>query len=95
MNKLVSRELRKYLYGIAVAFVPFAVYMGWMDIEATPLIIALVVAIFNLSPKDVEEVSGPVVPEYEGETVQLEEEEDPYLGKHGITEGAQLPKEES
>lgn len=33
----------------------------------------------------------PVEPEYEGETIQLEDEET-YLGKHGITEGAQLPK---
>ena len=87
-NYLIGREFRKYLYGVAVAFIPFAIYKGWMDIEASPLIIALVVAIFNLSPKEeiVDLDEGP-----EEEQIFLVTEE-PYLGKHGITEGAQLPK---
>lgn len=93
MKNIVSREVRKYLYGLGVAFVPFAVYMGWMDLEATPVILAMLVAIFNLTPKDVEEVQGNITPEYEGETVQLDDEEEPYLGNHGIEEGAQIPDE--
>jgi hypothetical protein len=30
--------------------VPLAVYLGWMTIEASPLVLALILAILNLNP---------------------------------------------
>ena len=57
-KKTISRELRKYLYGLAIALVPIAVHYGWIDVEASVIIIPLIVAIFNLTPKEVEEVNG-------------------------------------
>lgn len=53
MNTNTLRELRKYLYGVAIAFIPIAVYYGWVDVEASVLIVPLLVALFNLTPKDV------------------------------------------
>jgi hypothetical protein len=42
--------VRAWIYGVAVAFVPLAVYLGWMTIEASPLVLALILAILNLNP---------------------------------------------
>lgn len=62
-KKIASREVRKYLYGLAIAFVPVAVYYGWVEVEASILVLPLMVALFNLSPKDVDEVmQGQVAP---------------------------------
>lgn len=46
----VSREARKYLYSLLIAFVPFALYKGWMEPEAAPLVIGFIVALLNLTP---------------------------------------------
>lgn len=52
MTKNTLRALRLWLYGVAVAFVPAAVYFGWIEPEATPIVIPLLIAIFNISPKE-------------------------------------------
>lgn len=51
-TKLVSREFRKYLYGVAIAAFPVAVYFGLIEPEAIPLVLPLIVALFNLTPKE-------------------------------------------
>lgn len=51
LSFLVSREARKYLYSLLIAFVPFALYKGWMEPEAAPLVIGFVVALLNLTPE--------------------------------------------
>lgn len=50
LSYLVSREARKYLYSLLIAFVPFALYKGWMEPEAAPLVIGFIVALLNLTP---------------------------------------------
>ena len=50
MKKILTRPVRAWIYGVAVAFVPLAVYFGWMTIEASPLVLALILAILNLNP---------------------------------------------
>lgn len=56
MDKLLSREVRKYIYAVAIAFVPLAVYLGWIEPEASAIALPLLLAILNLTPKDVDDV---------------------------------------
>lgn len=51
MSRLTSREVRKWIYAVAIAFVPLAVYLGWLDVEASALVLPLILAILNLPPK--------------------------------------------
>lgn len=52
IDKYVPRELRKYIYGVAIASIPIAVLLGWVDAEAAVYLIPLIVAILSLTPKD-------------------------------------------
>ena len=62
-NKLLSREGRKWLYGIALTVVPLLVAYGVLTEDAAPLWIALIgsflaptLALTHLSPVDSGEV---------------------------------------
>lgn len=94
MGNKISRETRKYIYAVAIAFVPVAVYFGWIDIEASALILPLLLAVLNLTPKDVEpeeDHGGETVDMVTGEVDNVEPTD---VGKHGIPEHAVIPVEE-
>lgn len=57
-SKFTSREFRKYLYGIAITAIPFAVYFEWITPEASLLIIPLLVAVLNLTPEDANDTAA-------------------------------------
>ena len=48
LSKILTPTVRRYLYGVAIAFVPLAVFLGWLKPEAAPLVVPLIVAIFNV-----------------------------------------------
>ena len=63
LNKILSREGRKWLYGIALTVVPLLVAYGVVEESAAPLWIALVgsllaptLALTHLTPVDTGEV---------------------------------------
>jgi hypothetical protein len=39
---------RRWVYRVAVAFVPLAVYLGWVDVKAAPLVLPLLLAALNV-----------------------------------------------
>ena len=62
LNKLMSREGRKYIYIVSLAMIPLLVAYGVIDEAIAPLWVALagaviapVVALTHLSPKEPEE----------------------------------------
>jgi hypothetical protein len=57
MKNTFTRSTRKYVYSVALAFAPLAVYLGWMDPAALPLVLPLVLALLNLTPEDSEATS--------------------------------------
>jgi len=63
MSKFLNREVRKYIYAVAIAFVPLAIYLGWIEPEAAAIVLPLILAVLNLTPKDVDDapVDGPGV----------------------------------
>lgn len=54
--KNISRELRKYLYALAITSIPFLVHLGIIEAEASLLILPMIVAVLNLTPKEAKEV---------------------------------------
>lgn len=46
----MSPNVRKWIYGIAIAFVPLAAYLGWIEPEAIPLVLPLILAVLNVNP---------------------------------------------
>lgn len=48
VNKILTPKIRRWLYGIAIAFVPFAIYQGWLEPEALPIVVPLIIAVFNV-----------------------------------------------
>lgn len=54
IKNLFNRTTRLWLYGVAIAFIPLAVFVGWLKPEAVPIVVPLVVAILNITPKDSE-----------------------------------------
>lgn len=42
---VLPSKVRTWLYGVAIAFVPLAVYLGWMEPEAVPIVIPLILAV--------------------------------------------------
>ena len=57
MKRLLTRQVRKYIYTVALAFAALAVYLGWMDAEALPVALPLVLALLNLTPEEAEGTS--------------------------------------
>lgn len=54
MKKLLTREVRKYIYLVAVAAVPVLVFYGVIEPAAAALVLPLVLALLNLSPDEEE-----------------------------------------
>lgn len=54
VKKILTREVRKWIYGVAIAAVPVLVYFGIIDVEASALVLPLLMAILNLNPEDVD-----------------------------------------
>lgn len=59
MEKYLTREVRKWVYGICLAVVPLLVLYGVIDSEAAPLWIAVIgaivaptLALTHLTPKE-------------------------------------------
>jgi DMSO/TMAO reductase YedYZ heme-binding membrane subunit len=44
------RIVRRWVYGVAIAAVPFAVYAGWIDPEASPIVLPLILALVMVKP---------------------------------------------
>lgn len=70
MDKLLSREARKWIYSILLAVVPLLVLYGVIDESAAPLWVALIgaivaptLALSNLTPVDTGSVQE--IPPYE------------------------------
>lgn len=55
LAKIFNRQVRKYVYLLSVAFVPVAVYFGWIEPEASAIVLPFILALLNLSPSDVEQ----------------------------------------
>ena len=65
MEKFLTREVRKWIYGISLAAVPLLVLYGVIDEAAAPLWVALIgavvaptLALTHLTPKDEEPSDG-------------------------------------
>ena len=41
-------KVRRWVYGICIAAVPLAIFLGWLPAEAAPLVLPLILAIFNV-----------------------------------------------
>ena len=54
MKELLNREVRKYIYLVAVAAVPVLIFYGVIEPAAGALVLPLVLALLNLSPDDTE-----------------------------------------
>ena len=48
MDKLLSARGRRWLYSVAIAFVPLAALWGWITPDAMPLVLPLVMAVLNV-----------------------------------------------
>jgi len=62
LNKIMSREGRKYIYIVSLAAIPLLVFYGVISEDAAPLwiafagaVIAPVMALSHLTPEDTEE----------------------------------------
>ena len=52
MTRILTPTVRRWLYGVAIAFVPLAVWLGWVQPEAVPLILPLVMAVLNVQDEE-------------------------------------------
>lgn len=50
LRAVFSYRNRAYIYHVALAAVPVAIWEGWMDPKLAPLALPLLVAILKLSP---------------------------------------------
>lgn len=44
------RLVRRWVYGVLIAFGALAIYQGWLEPEALPLYAGIVLAVFNTRP---------------------------------------------
>lgn len=56
MRNVFTREVRKWIYAVALAGFPVAIFYGLIDPKAAPLWLVLLLALLNLTPADVEGV---------------------------------------
>jgi hypothetical protein len=54
IKRILTPAVRRYLYGVAIASVPLAVALEWMKPEYAPIVVPLIVAVFNVEddPKE-------------------------------------------
>lgn len=74
-NFTIPRSARKYIYSLAIAFVPVAVYYGWLELEASVIILPLILAVLNLTPTEIEEGALVITPDADVDLL----DEDPEL----------------
>lgn len=48
MNKYLTPNVRRWIYGVCVAALPLLIYFGLVEPEAAPLWLAFVVAFLNV-----------------------------------------------
>lgn len=48
LKKILNPTVRRWLYGIAIASVPLAVALGWLEPIYVPIVVPLIVAVFNV-----------------------------------------------
>lgn len=60
MKQNFYREARKYVYGVSIAAIPVLVHYDIISVEASALVLPLLLAVLNLTPKDVESVGYEV-----------------------------------
>lgn len=56
MKRVLDREVRKWIYAVAIAAFPILVYYGLIDVKVVPLWLALILALLNLEPKPPEAI---------------------------------------
>ena len=54
MKKILTRSVRKYIYGVAVVAIPVLAYFDVMEPAGLALMLPLLMALLNLTPADVE-----------------------------------------
>lgn len=54
MKKILTKEVRRWIYLVAAAAVPVLIFYGVIDAAAAPLLLPLVLALLNLSPDEEE-----------------------------------------
>lgn len=54
----VWANVRRWAYGVAIAFVPVAVYFKWIEPEAAPIILPLILALIMVKTPDQTPPSG-------------------------------------
>lgn len=52
MTNPLTPAVRRWLYGVTIAALPVAVLLGWLDPEALPVLVPLVVAVLNVTPEE-------------------------------------------
>lgn len=53
LAKVFTRPVRKYIYAVSLAAAPLLIYVGWIDPKAAPLALGFILALLNLTPKEV------------------------------------------
>lgn len=48
LKKIFSPKVRRYIYVVAIAFIPLAGLWGWISPEAMPLVVPLIMAVLNI-----------------------------------------------
>lgn len=56
LKRMLSRDVRKYIYGVAIAAFPVLIYFGLMEPEVSPMMLVLLLALLNLEEKDVTKI---------------------------------------
>lgn len=57
LRKVFNRNVRAYIYSVAVASISFAVAVGWLQPEVLPVLLPLALALLNLTPAEVEQAA--------------------------------------
>lgn len=55
MKKILTKEVRRWVYGLAIAAVPILIHYEVMDVEAGPIVLPFILALLNLSPDEPEQ----------------------------------------
>jgi hypothetical protein len=53
MKNLLTRPVRKYIYAVSVAAIALMIYAGWIEPQAAPVALPLIMALLNLTPDEV------------------------------------------
>ena len=67
ISQILNPTTRRWVYGVAIAFVPLAVFLGWLKPEAIPVVLPLILAILNVQDEKTpyehyQDGTGPIAP---------------------------------